>query len=94
MWGVGIQKNFVENYCDAFTFQKFHDNLKIKYIFYYKRRGNMAYDKKISELNTKEQVEPLTDKEAGQLLDICDNKIDNATFEKLEDGVNNGAFQK
>ena len=53
-----------------------------------------AYDKKISELklNTKEQVEPLTDNEAGQLLDICDEKIDNATLEKLESGANNGEF--
>lgn len=53
-----------------------------------------AYDRKISELklNTKEQVEPLTDEEAGQLLDICDNKIDNATLEKLENGANNGEF--
>lgn len=53
-----------------------------------------AYDKKISELklNAKEQVEPLTDKEAEQLLDACDNKIDNATLEKLENGANNGEF--
>lgn len=53
-----------------------------------------AYDKKISELklNAKEQVEPLTDKEAENLLNICDEKIDNATFEKLENGANNGEF--
>lgn len=53
-----------------------------------------AYDRKISELklNTKEQVESLTDEQAGQLLDICDNKIDNATLEKLENGANNGEF--
>lgn len=53
-----------------------------------------AYDRKMSELelNIKEQVEPLTDEEAVELLDICDNKIDNATLEKLENGANNGEF--
>lgn len=53
-----------------------------------------AYDKKISELklNTKEQVEPLTDKDAEKLLNICDNKIDNATIDILKNGANNGEF--
>lgn len=53
-----------------------------------------AYDKKISELklNTKEQVEPLTDKDAEKLLDICDDKIDNTTINKLKNGANNGEF--
>lgn len=53
-----------------------------------------AYDKKISELklNTKEQVEPLTDKDAEKLLKICDNKIDNVTIDILKNGANNGEF--
>lgn len=53
-----------------------------------------AYDKKISELklNTKEQVEPLTDKDAEKLLNICDNKIDNVTIDILKNGANNGEF--
>lgn len=53
-----------------------------------------AYDKKISELklNTKEQVEPLTDNDAEKLLNICDNKIDNVTIDILKNGANNGEF--
>lgn len=53
-----------------------------------------AYDEKISKLklNTKEQVEPLTDQEASELINICDNNIDNATIDKLRNGANNGDF--
>ncbi|MCI8337664.1 MAG: hypothetical protein HFH62_03120 [Lachnospiraceae bacterium] len=53
-----------------------------------------AYDEKISKLklNTKEQVEPLTDQEASELINICDNNMDNATIDKLRNGANNGDF--
>ena len=54
----------------------------------------LAYEKKISELglNTKEQIEPLTEDEAKRLLNICDDKIDNATIDKVINGASNGVF--
>lgn len=53
-----------------------------------------AYEKRISELglNTKEQVEPLTDSEARKLLNICNSKIDNATIDIIMNGAINGKF--
>lgn len=54
----------------------------------------IAYEKKISELglNVKEQVEPLNDDEAKKLLNICNNKIDNATIDEVINGAVNGNF--
>lgn len=53
-----------------------------------------AYEKRITELklNTKEQVEPLKDEEAKKLLNICNNRIDNANIEVIMNGANNGSF--
>lgn len=53
-----------------------------------------AYEKRISELglNTKEQVEPLTDSEARKLLNICNSRIDNATIDIIVNGAVNGKF--
>lgn len=53
-----------------------------------------AYEKRIIELrlNTKEQVEPLKEEEALHLLEICNNKIDNANIDLIMSGANNGKF--
>ena len=53
-----------------------------------------AYEKRIAELklNTKEQVEPLKDEEAKKLLNICNDRIDNANIEMIMNGANNGNF--
>ena len=53
-----------------------------------------AYEQKILELklNTKKEVEPLTDDEAKELLNICNDVIDNTTIDKVIHGACNGDF--
>lgn len=53
-----------------------------------------AYEQRIVKLklNTKEQVEPLTEDEARRLLEICNEKIDNAELEEIINGAKNGYF--
>lgn len=54
----------------------------------------IAYDDTIMklELNTKKQVNPLTEEEAQKLLIACNDKIDNVNIHDVVSGKNNGAF--
>lgn len=54
----------------------------------------LAYENKIKELklNLKEQVQPLTDNEAEQLLNACNQKLSIKNEEEIINGYYNGVF--
>lgn len=55
---------------------------------------NVAYDNKIKELklNRKEQVHPLSDAEAEQLINACNEKLSIADDDEILNGYYNGVF--
>lgn len=54
----------------------------------------LAYEKMVEELKLKasSRTEPINSEMALSLIHICDEKLDNADFDKLINGNGNGVF--